>query len=60
MSGLTTGQKISDELRLLLAANVRCGSEVTFMTDCFKADPIYLSLYLQNSLYKADRFKLGL
>ena len=29
MSGLTTGQKISDELRLLLAANVRCGSEVT-------------------------------
>ena len=40
--------------------NVRFGSEVTFMTDCFKADPIYLSLYLQNSLYKADRFKLGL
>ena len=36
MSGLTTGQKISDELRLLLAANVRCGSVAPKLNDCFE------------------------
>ena len=36
-SGLTTGQKISDELRLLLAANVRCGSLAQTLTVCFEA-----------------------
>ena len=57
MSGLTTGQKISDELRLLLAANVRCGSEAPKPNVCFRG-VVYCSFHSLKYIAKECSLRL--